>query len=73
MKTSHKISLILMDPYIIDYSVEIPATCSFVIEFIIPKFFKGSTCPYGDRPLPRLSGHSSAHSALATASHHMGI
>ena len=26
------------------YSVEIPRRCSFVIEFIIPKFFKGSTC-----------------------------
>jgi len=36
--------LILMDPCIVDYSVEIPTRCSFVIEFIIPKFFKGSTC-----------------------------
>jgi len=36
--------LILMDPCIIDYSVEIPTRCSFVIEFIIPKLFKGSTC-----------------------------
>jgi hypothetical protein len=26
------------------YSVEIPTRCSFVIVFIIPKFFKGSTC-----------------------------
>jgi hypothetical protein len=26
------------------YSVEIPTRCSFVIEFIIPKLFKGSTC-----------------------------
>jgi len=25
-------------------SVEIPTRCSFVIEFIIPKFFEGSTC-----------------------------
>jgi len=25
-------------------SVEIPTRCSFVIEFTIPKFFKGSTC-----------------------------
>jgi len=33
----------LMDPCIVDYSVEIPTRCSFVIEFIIPKFFKGST------------------------------
>jgi len=27
--------LILMDPCIVDYSVEIPTRCSFVIEFII--------------------------------------
>jgi len=33
-----------MDPCIVDYSVEIPTRWSFVIEFIIPKFFKGSTC-----------------------------
>jgi len=26
------------------YSIEIPSRCSFVMEFIIPKFFKGSTC-----------------------------
>jgi hypothetical protein len=26
------------------YSVEIPTSCSIVIEFIIPKFFEGSTC-----------------------------
>jgi hypothetical protein len=38
------INLILMNPCIVDYSVEIPARCSFVIEFIIPKFFEGSTC-----------------------------
>jgi len=25
-------------------SVEIPTRCSFVIEFIIPKFFEGSAC-----------------------------
>jgi len=25
-------------------SVEIPTRCSFVIGFIIPKFFEGSTC-----------------------------
>ena len=28
-----------MDLCIVDYSVEIPTGCSFVIEFIIPKFF----------------------------------
>jgi len=32
-----------MDPCIVDYSVEIPTRCSFEIEFIIPKFFEGST------------------------------
>jgi len=36
--------LIFMDPCIADESVEIPTRCSFVIEFIIPKFFEGSTC-----------------------------
>ena len=35
---------VLMDPCIVDYSVEIPTRCSFVIEFIIPKFVEGSTC-----------------------------
>jgi len=30
-------------------------------------------CPYGDRPLSRLSGQWITHSALATAGHHMGI
>ena len=34
--------LILMDPCIIDYSVEIPTRCNFVIEFVIPKFIEGS-------------------------------
>ena len=34
----------VMDPCIVDYSVEIPTRCSFVVEFIIPKFFKGSAC-----------------------------
>jgi hypothetical protein len=33
-----------MDPCIVDDSVEIPTRCSFVIEFIIPKFIEGSTC-----------------------------
>ena len=31
--------LILMDSCIVDYWVEIPTRCSFVIEFIIPTFF----------------------------------
>jgi len=29
---------------IVSYSVEVPTRCSFVIEFIISKFVKGSTC-----------------------------
>ena len=37
------ILLIFMDPCIVDDSVEIPTRCSFVIEFIIPKFIEGST------------------------------
>ena len=74
-------------------SVEIPTICSFVIEFIIPKFFKGSTCferhaayhqelqtvfassgSHAHRVTGRCQGWvCSAHSALATAGHHMGI
>jgi len=38
------IFLIFMDPCIVDYSIEIPTRCSFVIEFTIPKFIEGSTC-----------------------------
>jgi len=30
-----------MDPCFTDDSVEIPTRCSFVIEFIIPKFIEG--------------------------------
>jgi hypothetical protein len=33
-----------MDPCIVDYSVEIPTRCSFVIECIILKFIEGSAC-----------------------------
>jgi hypothetical protein len=33
-----------MDPCIVDYSVEIPTRCTFVIEFIIPKFIEVSAC-----------------------------
>jgi hypothetical protein len=32
--------LIFMGPCIVDYSVEIPTRCIFVIEFVIPKFLK---------------------------------
>ena len=39
LKESNQIFLIVMDPCIVDYSVEIPTGCSFVIEFIIPKVF----------------------------------
>ena len=38
------IFLIFMDPCIVDDSVEVPTRCSFVIEFIIPKFIEGSSC-----------------------------
>jgi hypothetical protein len=38
-----EVFLILMDPFIVDDSVEILTRCSFVIEFINPKFFEGST------------------------------
>ena len=37
-------SFIFMDPCIVDDSVEIPTRCSFVIEFIVPKFIEGSAC-----------------------------
>jgi len=37
-------SLIFMDLCFIDDSVEILTRCSFVIEFIIPKFIEGLTC-----------------------------
>jgi len=37
-------NLIFMDPCIVDDLVEIPTRCSFVIEFIIPKFIERSTC-----------------------------
>ena len=43
-KEFHNYSLIFMDQCIVDDSVQIPTRCSFVIEFIIPKFFEGSTC-----------------------------
>jgi len=39
-----KFPLILMDPCIVDDSVQIPTRCSFVIEFIIPTFIEDSTC-----------------------------
>jgi hypothetical protein len=51
------INLIFIDPCIVDYSVEIPTSCSFVIEYIIPEFTEGEV----------------SHSALASAGHHMGI
>jgi hypothetical protein len=33
-----------MDLCIVDDSAETPTRCSFVLEFIIPKFIEGSTC-----------------------------
>jgi hypothetical protein len=37
---SNSTNLIFMDPCIVDYPAEIPTRCSFVIEFIIPKFIE---------------------------------
>ena len=42
-KLRQVLALIFIDSCIVDYSVEIPTRCSFVIEFIIPKFIEGST------------------------------
>jgi hypothetical protein len=39
-----KISLETFQSAFVNDSVEIPTRCSFVIEFIIPKFIEGSTC-----------------------------
>jgi hypothetical protein len=50
----YQCDLIFMHPCIVDDSTEIPKRCSFVIEFIIPKFTEGSA--YFKRPLSRLSG-----------------
>jgi len=36
------LNLIFVDPCIVDDSVVIPTRCSFVIEFIIPKFIEPS-------------------------------
>ena len=49
------INLIFMDPCIVDDSVEIPTRCSFVVEFIIPKFIESSTC---------FEGHTAHHQEL---------
>jgi hypothetical protein len=38
------LNLVFMDPCIVNDSVEIPTSCSFVIEFIIPKFIDDLTC-----------------------------
>jgi hypothetical protein len=72
-----------MDPCIVDDSVEIPTRCSFVIEFIVTKFFKDTTY------FERYTAHNqelqtvfavtglyaymvTGHSALEAAGHHMG-
>jgi hypothetical protein len=44
VKSYSIVLFIFMDQCIVDDSVEIPTRCSFVIEFIIPKFIEGSTC-----------------------------
>jgi hypothetical protein len=69
------LNLIFMDPCIVDYSVEISTRCSFVIEFIIPKFIEGSACfeRHTAQAEWEMDGSSISHSALATAGHHMGI
>jgi hypothetical protein len=41
---SFNIGLVFTDPCIVDDSGEIPTRCSFLIEFIIPKFIEGSSC-----------------------------
>jgi hypothetical protein len=44
-----------MDLCIVDVSGEIPTRCSFVTEYIIPKFIEGSTCfghPYAHHQEP---------------------
>jgi hypothetical protein len=51
------INLILMDPCIVDYSVEISTGCSFVIEFVIAKFIEGLTC---------FERHTAHHQELST-------
>jgi len=56
------INPIFIDPCIADESEGIPKRCSFVLEFIIPKFIEGSTC----------FEISFSHSTLTTADHHMG-
>jgi len=63
---------ILMDPCIVFQSFFRAAhrSLSGALNFISSLWF---ICPYGYRSLPRLSGHCSAHSTLATAGHHMGI
>jgi hypothetical protein len=43
-KTLNKVNPIFMDPCIVEDSEELPTRCSFVIEFIIPKFIEGSAC-----------------------------
>jgi len=58
------INLILMVPCIVDYSVEIPTRCSFVIEFIIPKFFKAQPVSSGSPLVIRSSKPVFAASGL---------
>jgi hypothetical protein len=78
-----------MDPCIVDYSVEIPTRCSFVIEFIIPKFINMFRASHrsSSRALNcifslwfiypcgdrPLSRLGSSHAVWTTAGHHMGI
>jgi len=44
LKHNSEKNLARYDQRCVLFSVEIPTRCSFVIEFIIPKFIEGSTC-----------------------------
>jgi hypothetical protein len=43
LKMQLKVTVIMEETTFADF-VKIPTRCSFVIEFIIPKFIEGSTC-----------------------------
>ena len=60
----HILHLILTDLCVVDYSVEIPTRCSFVIEFIIPKFLQAQHISSGTPLIIRSS---------KLYFHHMGI
>jgi hypothetical protein len=59
------------------YSIEIPTRCSFIIEFIIPKFFKGSTCferqATHHQELQTVFAASGLYAHMVTVRCHMGV